>query len=312
MKTINFSFTAITLVALLSFNAQAQQLDQTFSDIEEIEISTSSSNCVLKKGSSAQVNVKLEHSYGEGYKPSVEKSGDKLIIRESHERNSNGEGTWTLTIPDGLEVDYNTGSGDFEASELELELNAGSGDFSLRNMKGEIASNAGSGDLEVVGFEGELDANAGSGDMEVSQATGEVEVNCGSGDISLEEINGGIEANVGSGDIEATDLRLADRSSFNSGSGDVRVELSENLQHDISVNSGSGDAVLDFNGNPINGTVVMTANKKNGEIHAPFPFDKEEEIDNNGQTTLKKTAKLGDGTLEISVGTGSGEARINN
>ena len=146
--------------------------------------------------------------------------------------------------------------------------------------------------------------------MSVSQASGEVELNCGSGDISLDNINGEIAANTGSGDVAAKSVILADESAFNSGSGDVYVSLTESLKHDISVNSGSGDAVLDFNGNAINGTVVMTANKKNGEIHAPFPFDKEEEIDNNGHTTLKKTAKLGDGSVDIRIGTGSGDAKI--
>ena len=122
-----------------------------------------------------------------------------------------------------------------------------------------------------------MDANAGSGDLSVSDVSGEIELNCGSGDIAITNVNGGVDANVGSGDIAAANLRLAQSSSFNSGSGDVMVELSESLKSSISVNSGSGDAVLDFNGIQINGTVVMTANKRNGEIHAPFPFDKEGE-----------------------------------
>ncbi len=301
------------MALLLAPAVIAQQIDQTFTGIEEIEISTGSSDCELEKGSGDLVNVKLEHTYGSDFKPTVEKVSNRLIIRESNQGSKRGEGTWTITIPDGLEIDFNTGSGDFEASNVaveELDLNAGSGDFSLTNISGEIESNAGSGDLEVDQFEGELEANAGSGDLTVSDAAGEIELNCGSGDIDLSSISGGIEANVGSGDIEAEDLILAESSSFNSGSGDVVVELSESLKEDISVNSGSGDAVLSFNGNQINGTVVMTANKKNGEIHAPFPFDKEEEINNNGHTTIKKTAMLGDGSIEIRVGTGSGEARI--
>lgn len=54
----------------------------------------------------------------------------------------------------------------------------------------------------------------------------------------------------------------------------------------------------------------MTANKRHGEISAPFLFDKEEEIDNGGSTTIKKTAKFGSGSNKIKVGTGSGEASI--
>ena len=312
MKTIERYFAPILMMLLFSLGINAQQIDQTFSGIEEIEISTGSSDCVLKKGSGSQINVKLNHTYGDNFKPSVEKSGNTLKIRETHQGSTRGNGTWTLTIPDGLEVKFNTGSGDFKAEDLDLELklNAGSGDFSFRNMKGEIESNTGSGDLKLDGYEGEISANTGSGDMSVSQTSGEVALNCGSGDIALNSINGEIAANTGSGDVEAKSIILADESAFNSGSGDVFVGLSESPKHDISVNSGSGDSVLDFNGNAINGTVVMTANKRNGEIHAPFAFDKEEEIDNGGNTTIKKTAKLGDGSVEIRVGTGSGDARI--
>lgn len=313
MKTIKQNITLICTILLFSTTINAQQINQTFSGIKGIDISTASSNCVLEKGSGDQVTVKLHHTYGDDYKPSVEKTGSTLRIKESHQNGSTGgDGTWTLTIPDGLEVDFNTGSGDFNASnlEVELELNAGSGDYTLDNMRGEIESNAGSGDLELKGFEGELSANTGSGDMEISQASGEVELNCGSGDIDLDQVTGEIEANVGSGDIKADKIVLADNSAFNSGSGDVMVSLSQSLKHDISVNSGSGDAVLDFNGNEISGTVIMTADKRYGEIHAPFPFDKEEEIDNGGNATIRKTAQLGNGSVEIRIGTGSGDARI--
>jgi hypothetical protein len=54
----------------------------------------------------------------------------------------------------------------------------------------------------------------------------------------------------------------------------------------------------------------MKANKRNGEIAAPFDFDKVEEIDNGNNTTIKKTAKIGSKNIDIKVATGSGTARI--
>jgi myo-inositol-hexaphosphate 3-phosphohydrolase len=78
------------------------------------------------------------------------------------------------------------------------------------------------------------------------------------------------------------------------------------------VNSGSGDATLDFGGNKIEGKVIMTANKKNGKIVAPFTFDKTEEVDNgnNDNVRIRKTVQLGTNDIEIKVGTGSGTAEI--
>jgi hypothetical protein len=76
------------------------------------------------------------------------------------------------------------------------------------------------------------------------------------------------------------------------------------------VNTGSGNAELNFNGNEIAGEVVMKANKRSGNIEAPFEFDKTEEIDNGGRdnVTLVKTAQRGKGTNRIMVSTGSGDA----
>jgi len=178
MKLLKLSTSTLAMALFICFSVVAQsEIDQTFSGINEIEVSTGSSDCVIKKGSGSDVRVQLDHTYGDKFRPTVEKSGSKLVIRESHNNGSNrGEGTWTLTVPDGIELDFNTGSGDFQAAglEIELSLNAGSGDFSLRAIKGDIDSNTGSGDLEVENLTGELTANAGSGDMAVSEASGAV------------------------------------------------------------------------------------------------------------------------------------------
>ncbi|GJM30359.1 MAG: hypothetical protein DHS20C17_29940 [Cyclobacteriaceae bacterium] len=304
----------MAMAASASLYSYAQQINQNFSGIEEIEISTGSSDCVLKKGSGTDVNVKLQHTRGENFKPTVRQSGSKLMISEDNQGNNRGEATWTLSIPDGLEVSLNTGSGDFEAADLEVELslNAGSGDFELENLKGAVETNAGSGDLEIDTFAGRLHSNVGSGDLEVANVTGDIKLNAGSGDMELSNIHAQIDANVGSGDIEANKIIVSGKSQFNSGSGDVEIVLGESLKHDITVNSGSGDASLDFNGNEIDGMVTMTANKHNGDIEAPFAFDKEEEINNGDHTTIKKTARLGTGSVKIKVGTGSGTASIGN
>lgn len=306
---------AIAFFITISANAQSN-IDKNFSGIKNIDITTSSGDCIIKKGSSNDVNVKLVHNFGEGYDPIIEKTGSRLVIKEKKKRGSwSGSAEWTLTVPDGIDINFNTGSGSLEASDLDLELkmNTGSGDLTLDNMKGEISSNSGSGSLELDNFDGDIRANVGSGDLDVSNTSGIVKLNCGSGSIKLSNMSAEIGANVGSGNIRAKDVKLTGRSSFNSGSGNVEIGLSESLTHNISVNSGSGNAEVDFNGNDINGTIVMTANKKNGKIAAPFKFDKEEEIDKNkgkDNIKIKKTAKFGSSDIEIKISTGSGVARV--
>jgi len=168
----------------------------------------------------------------------------------------------------------------------------------------------GSGDIDVDNLDGDLNANTGSGRIEIADSKGNLDVNTGSGDIRLNRITGALGVNVGSGDITASELNITGYSSFNSGSGDTEVVLASVLNHDISVNSGSGDAVLDFNGNKIEGEIVMKASKRNGRIEAPFSFDKEYEEDKGKQVIMIKEAKIGNKDIRIRVSTGSGTARI--
>ena len=311
-------FTTFLLISGLAVTSIAQnRVSKAFSGIQRIVISTSSGDCLLKKSSSPEVKVDLEHTFDEGYEPVIEQEGSRLVIKEIFDRGSwKGKGQWTLTIPDGLDIRFNTGSGDFEAADLsmELDMNTGSGDISLRQISGELNSNTGSGNIELYDMDGEFRFNTGSGNIRLEKAKGDFRINCGSGNIKIQDIHAMISANVGSGNINATGVTLTGGSSFNSGSGRAIVALQSSLQYDISVNSGSGDARLDFNGNAISGQVVMKANKKNGRITAPFTFDKEEEITEGSgkwdQVVLKKTVQLGESDVRIKVSTGSGVASI--
>lgn len=305
------------MIMLLATTLLAQQkIEKKFSGIDKINMSTSSGDCILKKGNTDKVLVTVEFTYdSDDYAPEFDQNGSTLRIKEDFKGRGSfrGESTWTLTIPNNMEMKFNTGSGNFEASELNLELslNAGSGNFSFENMTGEIVSNAGSGNMRMQGFNGELTANTGSGNVRVNGSKGEIKINTGSGNIDINDVSGAISANVGSGDIEARGILVSQSSGFNSGSGDVHVELAGALKADISVNSGSGDSKLDFNGNAIEGLVEMRANKKNGTIRAPFDFDTTEELDNYGsQKVIKKTAQRGSSDIKIKIGTGSGTASI--
>ena len=194
---------------------------------------------------------------------------------------------------------------------MDLNVNTGSGDISVQQLRGDLRGNTGSGNIKLTETSGEIKANTGSGNIEIENTSGELSVNCGSGDIRMKDSNAAFTANSGSGSIRGTNLTLTGSSRFNSGSGDAQIVLAGSPAHNISVNSGSGDAVLDFNGNTIAGEVVMKANKKNGTIKAPFPFDKTEEIEQGrDQVIIKKTAQRGNSDVKISIATGSGVAQI--
>lgn len=285
------------LTAVVSVSGQ-EKITKKYTGIDEIEISVSSGNAIFKKSTNDEISVELVHTFDIDYDPTFRQSGSKLDIDDKNVGNRNnsysGSATWTFYIPDNLNVEFETGSGDAQIADLslEFEMSSGSGDFDIRNSKGEIEISTGSGDIEVSGVEGELELSTGSGDIE------------------LEDVVAAIEASTGSGSVDGEGIEISDRSSFSSGSGDVEVALSKTPDFDISVGSGSGDATLDFSSNQIEGLVVMEVNKDRGRIRAPFDFDSEEEIDQGRNTKLKKTKKFGDKAIRVRVSSGSGTAEV--
>lgn len=309
-----FILTFLLAICILAAG-QDKTISKSFSNITDIRLSTSSGDITLKKGAGTDVKILVKYSYDEGdYKPVLEQNASRLTLKEEFSGGSHsGNSSWTLEIPDDIKINANTGSGNItvDGVAVDIKSNTGSGDIMLSAVKGDLDFNTGSGNIEIEKSEGEIHLNTGSGNVTASNGSGNYSINAGSGDIRLDQLKGDFGINTGSGDIQAKAITMNGSSSFNTGSGDALINLAAALEHNISVNSGSGDATLNFNGNSISGEVIMTANKKGGNIVAPFKFDKEETIqDNNSNARIQKTAKLGDKNITIKVGTGSGTAEI--
>ena len=305
----------LALLVSFSLHAQEKTIKKSFSDVTEINLSTASGDCQIVKSAGNKVEVEIIYSYSDDvFKAILEQDGSVLELKEKFERNtsSNGDSKWKLSVPDNMEIDVNSGSGDIKAKSIALKLktNTGSGDITLDYASGQIKANTGSGEFSADSFEGSMKINTGSGDVDLSNSKGEFKINLGSGDIEAFKLTGEFSMNVGSGDIDTKDIVLTGASSFNAGSGDVRITLESALKNDISVNSGSGNAILDFNGVKVEGEFTMKANKKNGDISAPFEFDEVTEEDSGNQTIITKTAKIGSSAVKIKVATGSGRAVI--
>jgi hypothetical protein len=317
MKFISKPIALVLLFSAGVFTAKGQEISKSFSGIKKINLSTSAGSCTLVKGSSNDVQVKVSFTYSsDDYRPLMEQEGSTLMLKEDFQnrKSYSGNSSWVLTIPENMDVSFSSGSGNFEAKDMSVKVsaNSGSGNYTWVSVKGDSKINTGSGNINIVGHQGNLNVNTGSGKINIGSLEGDLLANAGSGKIGLSKLKGACSVNVGSGDIDARDITLTGKGSFNSGSGDASVTLATSPTHNISVNSGSGDALLDFGGNKIEGKVIMTANKKNGKIVAPFSFDKTEELDNDGNDNvrIRKTAQLGAKDIEIKIGTGSGTAEV--
>jgi len=310
-------FAAILLGVLAPASLLAQkEISKSFTGVKSIRIQTASGDCKIVKGTNASVGVTVRHGYDEKeYEPVFEQSGDRLELTEDYKaRSVSGSGPfWTLTIPEGIDVRFRTGSGDVEAANMKLrmDVNTGSGSVAFRKVSGDVTINTGSGDLDIEEYDGILDASTGSGTARVTNSKGELKLNCGSGNIRIADSKAEFRASSGSGDVTARNLVLAGSSRFSSGSGDAEVFLGGTPAFDVSVGSGSGNAELNFNGHEIAGEIVMSAGKSRGNIVAPFDFDKVEEMKEWGdQVTVRKSVVKGNGKQKVNVSTGSGEAVI--
>lgn len=318
MKTfIQQSISCLFLITLAVFTVQGQKMSKTFTGIKKISLSTAAGNCKLIKGKANEVQVNVSFTYSSNdYQPIMEQDGSTLELKEDFGRRGSytGNSSWELTIPDNLDIRFSSGSGNFEASELAVKIsgNTGSGDYLWKSITGNSEINTGSGNISIDDFHGDIDLNTGSGDVDIMKSEGDLHANSGSGKINLLGVKGKLSANVGSGNIVGKELVLTGKGLFNSGSGDVFIKLATAPANSISVNSGSGDATLDFNGNKMEGKIIMTVNKKHGKIVAPFQFDKTEELNEDGDDNIRirKTAQLGTKDVEIKISSGSGTAEV--
>ncbi|MCI2238327.1 DUF4097 domain-containing protein [Paenibacillus sp. TRM 82003] len=141
---------------------------------------------------------------------------------------------WELTVPEGLDLDLRTGTGDQELTGAfgAVTVRAGTGDVRWDAGTGEsLDAETGTGDLDVRGEVGQVRARAGTGDVEVRlDAAPEVaEVTTGTGDATVRlptEGSYAVEVSTGFGDevVEVpVDAASAQRVSVRTSTGDASV-----------------------------------------------------------------------------------------
>ncbi len=122
----------------------------------------------------------------------------------------------------------------------------------------------------------EIIFSSSSAKLTILDCAGQFDIHTASGDIRIDNSSGTFDAGTASGEIQAYDITLRDSSSFGSASGDVYLSLSGGQDYALRLNATSGSAVLDFNGNPVQGYFEFSARTDEGRIISPYNFDHEE------------------------------------
>ncbi|MEO1257336.1 MAG: hypothetical protein AAFZ15_01015 [Bacteroidota bacterium] len=311
MKKLISNFTFLLAVICLAFSSPVfSQIDESFSNVKKVKFDIAVGDIQLQKSNSGK--TELLGNYDEG-KLNVEvlfKNGELSVIEKTKKKKTRGsiDSKYTLSIPDDIFVNINTGTGDVSLNDLSTKtnINTGTGMVSFQNYNGASKLNSGTGNVRVIDSKGDIDMNSGTGNVMIENSSGDLVANSGTGNVKVDKVKGKLAANSGTGNVKGSNVHLEGTASFNSGTGAAQYVLTGEVSNDLSVNSGTGDAILDMNGQRFEGTLIMKCDKDHGSISAPFSFDKTETKDD----TLIKYKYFGDSGVEIQVSTGTGKAKV--
>jgi hypothetical protein len=270
-------------------------IEKNFSDVKSIKMKLILGSSTLLKGPDKTVQVRVDYTYEDDeYEAVLRQKNSKLDLRELfHDGKTGGEySKWTVRIPEGVDVDFNSATGD----------------LTLTGVSGKIEGSSGTGDITITGSSGDFEISTGTGNVEVSGSKGEFDLSSGTGSVEIETSTGNFDISSGTGDVKGTDLTLDFEGDFSSGTGDAEVINPKGSGFDLSVSSGTDDATLDMNGAKLSGYFEMTANKRLGRIVSPVKFDKEEELDKGDNKSIRKSVTLGSDTPKYRISTGTGKA----
>lgn len=292
VATTALGFLVFATPALAFSNGHAEK---TFQGAHKLTIHTVSGDCEIVKSSGPGIRVSVDYTFDdESFEPRMEQRGDEVVISERFAQGSNrGQSRWNVEIPDGMEVEFSSASGNFQIAGL------------MVNLKVSTAS----GDIGLKSLNGELKVDSASGDVTGGDISGVTRISTASGDIGLTDADGEFKLSSASGDVKVEKVTATERSSFSTASGDVNVVLGKAPGKDLSVSSASGNVRLGFNGNEPQGTLVLRSGER-ASVHSDFPVDHQETESRWGGNRVIRTTDFGAGP-QIELSSASGSITVN-
>ena len=306
----------VALVCSLStvaFAKKTKVIEKTFDGVDELKIETILGDCVIKKGGD-KISIRVEYTYDDDdFEAKFKERGGSLYVEEDLDGNNiKGDSEWFITVPAGIDIEFNSATGSLKASGLsgELEANSGTGDMVISGFDGALEAKSGTGDVTVSDSKGEFTLSSGTGDITVNDADGDFDANSGTGNVKIAKASGDFDANSGTGNVEAVKLSIEDFGEFSSGTGDAVIDLPSGKSYELEVSSGTGKATIACGGSDLDAYVEMSAKKRSGKISSSFDFEDEEEYYRNDDKYVRKWFTKGSGSRKIEIRTGTGRAKI--
>ncbi|MEU3455923.1 DUF4097 family beta strand repeat-containing protein [Micromonospora sp. NPDC006766] len=245
--------TAAAALILLSGCDPLSFSELTYDNTETVKITRiivrpgSGDVTVHGSGSATDVRIKREVHY-RGAQPDTAYriNGDELVLDTSCGNRCSV--SWEVTVPEGVAVRGETGSGDITLSKVgAVDVTLGSGDVSVTTARGDVRAETGSGDITVDEVTGVVRLRASSGDVEARRLAAGVDAETSSGDVTVElDQPASARVHAGSGDVELTvpEGRYRVRTSTGSGTATVAVTDDPTAALLLDVRTGSGDIAI--------------------------------------------------------------------
>lgn len=309
---------AVLVLALMAGPAAAKReakvVEKQFDGIESLRIDLVLGGCRIEQGPGSEVSVRLEYTYDDDvFEFDMSERGSTLSLEEEFDGDDpRGDSGWTIVVPKGIEIRFESATGDLEVAGVagELEASSGTGSIAITGFEGEVEAHSGTGRVSVTGSKGEFEIHSGTGRVLIEDCTGVFDAKSGTGDVVVMKAKGDFEASSGTGNVEAREVELLENGEFSSGTGRAEIDLPRGGSYDLEVSSGTSRAEVDCGGRTIDGYVEMTAGKRSGRISSAFDFDGEEEYARGDDTYVRKHFTAGDGASRIRISTGTGTAKL--
>ena len=305
------------------------EIKKSFSGKSKIFLETVAGECTIKKNTGETIEVQyLSSSKGKANEPIFSGTDEELRLNEKNFISMLSKSSWIIQAPENTIIFISTVTGDISVSGMKkktdirtisgkiianemdgvTELNAVSGNIDAENITGKTNFFVGNGKLIIKNISGIIGIKTLQGVIEAENLNGKVSARMPNGNFRLKSCQGSFEIKTASGEIWATDTKITGNSYFRNASGDIQVTLGAPPIGDLTLDSAAGKALLNFSGYPLKGYFEFKAISESGEIIAPLEFDKEEEMEEWGNTYLYKSIKLGSDKPRISILTSTGEA----
>jgi DUF4097 and DUF4098 domain-containing protein YvlB len=150
----------------------------------------------------------------------------------------------SIEVPEGIDIDVNVASADFECEppSARLNVNSASGDIRFTDT-GDLTVKTASGDVHGHTVGGKLNFVSASGDLHIESVGDRASVSTASGDIQIGVASGPITTSTMSGDVQVRRFG-GDDFAAKSMSGSVDIGIPAGSSVDLDATTLSGDIIL--------------------------------------------------------------------